>query len=81
MVEYVSESETRFHSIRAESLVQMSNALEKIEVRMDRHDKWHRDVLEKLLRERRQNGIAIAAVVVATLALLVTTLSVITTHH
>lgn len=78
MVEYVAESDARYHAARSESLIQISNALEKIEVRMDKHDEWHREVLERLLTERRSNGIAIIAVLVSIAALAANALTVLT---
>jgi hypothetical protein len=80
MVEYVAEADARYHAARAESLIQMSNALEKIETRFDRHDDWHRNVLETLLTSRRTNGIAILAVGVAALSTVATILCMVT-HH
>ena len=78
MVEYVAESDARYHAARADSLIQISNALEKIETRMDKHDEWHREVLERLLTERRSNGIAIFAIAVSVVALIANAVTVLT---
>lgn len=80
MVEYVSDQEAKWHTVRAESLVFIGNALEKLEKSITDHETWHRDVLERILRDKKSNAIAIAAVIVAFLALVVTTLASLT-HH
>lgn len=60
---YTSQSE-RDSTVRAESLLQINNAIEKmesrfdtavdkIEERFDRHEEWHREVLEKIIDQTR----------------------------
>lgn len=74
MVEYVSEVEVKFHSIRAESLIQISNTLEKMEARFEAHEQWHRTVLERMLTDRRNTGISVISLIIAALAVLSTLL-------
>lgn len=58
IIQFVADSEAKWHTVRAESLVIISNTLEKMDGRMDAHDTYHREILTEALqsmREARQN--------------------------
>ena len=46
MVEYVADKEDRLMVARAESLVLINNAVEKMQAELSDHNKWHRDILQ-----------------------------------
>lgn len=46
MVEYVADKEDRLMVARAESLVLINNAVEKMQKELSDHNSWHRDVLQ-----------------------------------
>lgn len=87
MVEYVTQAEVQWHTVRAESLIQIGNAVEKMEKAFDDHEKWHRDVLEKMvaqnstmIAQHAQNRLAIYALILTAIGILVATL-VTLFHH
>lgn len=71
MVEYVGNAVTEFHAIRAESLIRVSVELEKIEASFDKHQEWHRVVLERMLEAGRNNRLALASIIVGALGVVV----------
>lgn len=91
MVEYVAESDARYHAARADSLIQISNAMEKshealekaiirVERTVNDHSVWHRDVLQGYLDRAASNRVGIISLVISALAVLVTvTIAIIST--
>ena len=86
MVEYVAESDARYHAARAETLVQISNAMERhyeamtkaldeVRTLIGSHLDWHRDVLQGYLERATSNTTAIVACVISTLAVIATIVS------
>lgn len=71
MVEYVNSAVAEFHAIRAESLMKVSVELEKIEASFDKHQEWHREVLERMLDAGKNSRLALASIVVAALGVVV----------
>lgn len=84
MVEYVSETEAKMHSIRAESLININNQMEHLEAtvtkavdtiseRFERHELWHRDVLQGFLDRAVQNKLSTGALVASIISIVVST--------
>lgn len=80
MVDYVARDAEKWSTVRAESILLINNAIEKIESKLDRHDEWHRDNLEDYIKSSKQNRMAQWAVAVSIAALVATTLLQIL-HH
>lgn len=84
MVEFVAHTETEWHSMRAESIIQMNNQMERIErslndgmrkldQRMEKHETWHRDVLQGFLDRAVQNKLSTGALLASILSIIVST--------
>jgi len=75
MVEYVADQEAKWHSVRAESLMQIGNAIEKIEKSFNDHAKWHREVLERMLSQGTQNRLATYALILTMVGLIISSIA------
>lgn len=83
MVEYVAEHDAVMHTARAESLLYIGKALEKVEKAWQDHEDWHRDYLEQVINQGSSTRLAIVSIVIASL---ISTISVIVSvfaliHH
>src|SRR4051812_18320823 len=84
MVEYFAKQESEWHTMRAEGFISMNNQLEKLDDRVEKtlntladnlnkHEEWHRNVLQGLIDRGNQSKIAIVAIIVSIVGMAVST--------
>jgi uncharacterized membrane protein len=90
MVEYFAKQFSEFHQIRAEGLIHVSNQMERAEKvlteftkdladKFEKHEQWHRDVLQGFLNRSSQNKIATTALIISSVGILLSTIIAIIT--
>ena len=76
----MAREESQWVAMRAESLIAMNNAVEKIERRLDQHEKWHTDNLQKAKDSAPMNWLTAGMLIVSLLALVASSVIALAQH-
>lgn len=91
MVEYVAEHDATMHTARAESLIFIGNALEKMDKRQEAHEQYHReflqgiiDTLKKQMNQGQTSRLTVVSILIASFGIVTSAIVgivALTMHH